>query len=213
MRHIDIEALQNLALELDGRIHIRVRPGTLVHPGTDLLFIETAKEIDHDQARAAILLGHWRSFDQDPRFGLIVLSEVAQRALSPAVNDPGTAIAVMTAMTRVLVRAHPGAPAKPGAEHDRLSLVELDENDFIRQGFDPIARDGAAIFRSRRADAKTAGDDRRTGGVVAEGAGAPAGRYGARACGSSVALDDEKQAVAGLFDSLHGAAINDNRRV
>jgi uncharacterized membrane protein len=90
------------------------------------------------------VLGDGRSFDQDPRFGLIVLGEVAQRALSPAVNDPGTAIAAMNTMTRVLVDTR--AEEDNDDTHDRLTLVPLDEADFIVQAFDPIARDGAALI-------------------------------------------------------------------
>lgn len=43
-----------------------------------------------------------RSFDQNPRFGVIVLSEIVSRALSPAVNDPGTAIGVIGRLVRIL---------------------------------------------------------------------------------------------------------------
>jgi uncharacterized membrane protein len=90
------------------------------------------------------VLGDGRTFDQDPRFGLIVLCEVAQRALSPAVNDPGTAIAAMNTITRVLVDT-PADEDEQQPSLDRLSLVELDPADFIHQAFDPIARDGAAV--------------------------------------------------------------------
>jgi uncharacterized membrane protein len=38
----------------------------------------------------------WRS-----RFGLITLSEIASRALSPAVNDPGTAIQIISSHVRL----------------------------------------------------------------------------------------------------------------
>lgn len=75
---------------------------------------------------------------------MIVLCEVAQRALSPAVNDPGTAIAAMNTITRVLVDT-PAAPDIQEAPLDRLTIVPLDPADFIHQAFDPIARDGAAI--------------------------------------------------------------------
>jgi uncharacterized membrane protein len=42
-----------------------------------------------------------RYFDEDPRFGLITLSEIASRALSPAVNDPGTAIQIISSYVRL----------------------------------------------------------------------------------------------------------------
>ncbi|WP_305804424.1 DUF2254 family protein [Stenotrophomonas sp. YIM B06876] len=41
------------------------------------------------------MVGAQRSLDQDPRFGLLVLGEVASRALSPAINNPCTAIDVI----------------------------------------------------------------------------------------------------------------------
>jgi uncharacterized membrane protein len=42
-----------------------------------------------------------RYFEEDPRFGLITLSEIASRALSPAVNDPGTAIQIISSHIRL----------------------------------------------------------------------------------------------------------------
>ena len=44
-----------------------------------------------------------RSYDDDLLFGLVTLSGVASRALSPAINDPGTAIEVLGAGLRVLL--------------------------------------------------------------------------------------------------------------
>jgi uncharacterized membrane protein len=41
-----------------------------------------------------------RYFHEDPRFGLITLSEIASRALSPAVND-GTAIQIISSHVRL----------------------------------------------------------------------------------------------------------------
>ena len=43
-----------------------------------------------------------RTYDQDPRFGLTVLTEIAERALLPAVNDPGTAIDILGRSVRLL---------------------------------------------------------------------------------------------------------------
>lgn len=149
VRHMDMQSLQDQAVEAGVQLHLRVRPGRLAHPGTVLAIAEgdadATSGIDHDAVRAAFVLGHGRSFDQDPRFGLIVLCEVAQRALSPAVNDPGTAIAAMNTITRVLVDATGTNDDKKAAPFDRLTLVPLDQADFIHQAFDPIARDGAGV--------------------------------------------------------------------
>ena len=147
LRHIDMQTLQDRAVAASARLHVRVRPGQLVHPGTVLVIVEAGADDnkpDPDALRQAFVLGDGRSFDQDPRFGLIVLCEVAQRALSPAVNDPGTAIAAMNTITRVLVDT-PTDPVARETPLDRLTLVPLDPADFIHQAFDPIARDGAAV--------------------------------------------------------------------
>ncbi|WP_418316382.1 DUF2254 domain-containing protein [Piscinibacter sakaiensis] len=208
VRHINIEGLQAMAVEIDGRIHIMARPGTLVDPGTVLLYIESSHEdIDLERARNAVLLGKMRSFDQDPRFGMIVLSEVAQRALSPAVNDPGTAISVMNAMARILISTRPNPNSTDSGEFDRLSLVEIDETDLVRQGFDPISRDGAAIFeviiRMQKLLASIAEQAVLSLKMPAHQQAADALR---RAC-QSLALESEKQAITDVFGQLHGHAV------
>ncbi|MEZ5202287.1 MAG: DUF2254 family protein [Micropruina glycogenica] len=54
-----------------------------------------------DAVRRAFEINAHRTYDQDPRLGLVALAEIAIRALSPAVNDPGTAIEVLGALERV----------------------------------------------------------------------------------------------------------------
>lgn len=86
-----------------------------------------------------------RRFDQDPRFGLIVLSEIASRALSPAVNDPGTAIRVLGAGHRTLADF---VDTKRGAKagiHLRVHAPALTIDDMFDDFFRPIARDGASV--------------------------------------------------------------------
>src|SRR5690606_26120894 len=85
-----------------------------------------------------------RSFDQDPRFGLIVLAEIAQRALSPAVNDPGTAIDVIGRVVRVLsIWAEPSEAEDvlfPNIHVSPIAVEELFDDFFL-----PVARDGAGM--------------------------------------------------------------------
>ncbi len=72
-----------------------------MHPAAPLLWSVGAA--DHlEKATRAFSIGTIRTFDQDPRFGLCVLTEIAERALSPAVNDPGTAIDILGRAVRVL---------------------------------------------------------------------------------------------------------------
>lgn len=154
LTHVDLDALQHLAQTIGVEFHLQVRPGAFVAPTSELLRITGAQgtpdalsDEELSELRAAFVTGRDRSYDQDPRFGLIVLGEVGQRALSSAVNDPGTAIQVLSILARLLIEAETQR-SRPSPErktrHDRLTVVALDEAAFIADSFDPIARDGAA---------------------------------------------------------------------
>jgi uncharacterized membrane protein len=103
VQHVSMDLLQKCAERLDAQFHLHALPGAFVDPSTAL--VSSDRELD-DTARAeirdAVLVGAGRSFDHDPRFGLVVLGEIAARALSGAVNDPGTVTDVMTAMVKAL---------------------------------------------------------------------------------------------------------------
>lgn len=85
---------------------------------------------------ATFVIGVFRVFDQDPRFGLLVPSEIASRTLSPAVNHPGTAIDFTGTLVRLFVwllkALESLAPAEYAAMHDkalrhaRLALVRAE---------------------------------------------------------------------------------------
>lgn len=96
VQHIDVHALGLIAKARQLKIYLDILPGSFVHLGMPLAHIvvlsnETADEhypLD-EKILEALTLGVRRTFEHDPRFGLSVLSEIASRALSPAVNDPG----------------------------------------------------------------------------------------------------------------------------
>lgn len=142
--------LHELAAKHGLRIRVRAVAGTFVGPGDTLATVRTETVADAathaDEVRAAFRIGDRRTFDEDPRFGLVVLSEVAGKALSPAVNDPGTAIDIIGAQVRLLC-----AWAKPlGVDEppdpitlDRVEMPELSVDAMFEDAFVVIARDGA----------------------------------------------------------------------
>lgn len=146
LTHIDMASLQALADDAGTFIHVRIRPGSLVSPGICLAICESADTELLEKIAEAFVLGSERSYDQDPRFGLIVLSETAQRALSPAVNDPGTAIQVMTIMARLLIGERKKSKQNDTVKFDRISVIDLDEGAMVTDGFNPISRDGAGML-------------------------------------------------------------------
>lgn len=161
LTHLDVGSLQATAEACGADIHVRCRPGAYVDPSHPLAVVvgaapgsdaETAAEDVPTRVREAFVVGSSRSFDQDPRFGILALSEVGQRALSPAVNDPGTAIQVASVITGLLVdlsqRVRSDRPVSGGGDvepvFDRVTLPDLDEGDLVEDGFAAMARDGAA---------------------------------------------------------------------
>lgn len=146
VEHVDVSALHAVTRSGAIRIFVRSPPGAYVHAGRPLALVEgPAADADLKAIRAAFSVGDTRSFDQDPRFGLTVLAEIASRALSPAVNDPGTAIDVLGRAARVLAvwtERSPQGPASPPA-HPFVYLPELTADELFDDLFTPIARDGA----------------------------------------------------------------------
>jgi uncharacterized membrane protein len=74
-----------------------------------------------------------------------VLSEIAARALSPAVNDPGTAIVIIGRFVRLFACwARPLPPEdRSGVVFDRVIVPGLELAEMFDDAFAAIARDGA----------------------------------------------------------------------
>lgn len=113
---VDVGELDALAKDLDADLHLLARPGAFVGPGQPfLLTSRPLKAEDQERLRKPFVIGNQRTFEADPRFGFVVLSEIASRALSPTVNDPGTAIDVIATSTRLLCECSTvAAQARPG---------------------------------------------------------------------------------------------------
>lgn len=77
--------------------------GDFVPPGTVLVEVHGGtNEPEPAQVTGLIALGAERTIEQDPAFALRVLVDIAIRALSPAVNDPTTAVQVINYIERLL---------------------------------------------------------------------------------------------------------------
>ena len=145
VQHVDMGKLQDCAGDLQTKIWLSALPGSFVHQAAPLLQVE--RDLDADEARTlrnAFTISVERSFDQDPRFGLIVISEIASRALSPAVNDPGTAISVLGRLVRIF--SNWKDEPELDLAFDAVFVAGLDPADMIEDAFRPILRDGAGIL-------------------------------------------------------------------
>lgn len=151
VRHVNVEALQECAVSHDIRICVDAVPGVFVAPGRPLAHVESdggnTSSLDADVIRHAFDIGDSRVYDDDPRFALVALSEIASRALSPAVNDPGTAITIFGSFIRLFdTYSKPLAENEQGeVRFDRILVPEISAEDMLDDAFRAIARDGAAI--------------------------------------------------------------------
>ena len=149
VQHVDTLALQAWAEKHHATLYIHGCPGSFVHPGQPLAALtcdDSPPQDINEKIRTAFTIKAERTFDQDPRFGLSVMAEIASRALSPAVNDPGTAIDVIGRGVRLLSRWQ-SLPALKDDElsSPRLKMRALSLDDLFEDIFRPIARDGASL--------------------------------------------------------------------
>ncbi|MCZ4340280.1 DUF2254 domain-containing protein [Sphingomonadaceae bacterium G21617-S1] len=144
--HIDAAKINSIAEDHGLGVHILTMPGTLVHPTRPILKVppSTDRKV-RDDLRACVTVADDREYEQDPRFGIIVLSEIASRALSPAVNDPGTAIEVLGAGLRVLLAFAEAVDEREEAPFPNVYAPDLEVADIFASFFNPISRDGGGI--------------------------------------------------------------------
>ena len=168
VQHIDVGALSEAAKKAGVQIFVDMLPGGFADPVHPIAwFLGSDDDGLQGRIRHAFAIGGSRSFDQDPRFGLIVLSEIASRALSPGTNDPGTAIDVIGTVVRVLAIATESADADGADEllYPEVHVPTIQKRELFDDIFPAIARDGAAFVevgvRLQRAFATLAqlGDD------------------------------------------------------
>ncbi|WP_150955579.1 DUF2254 domain-containing protein [Microbacterium testaceum] len=142
--HVDVAGLDRLARQYDVDVHVHATPGRIADARVPLALVAGRVDRDLESAiRRSFRVEHHRTYEQDPRFGVIALTEIGSRALSAATNDPGTAIEVIAALQRVFARASAADP-DAAVDHERVFVPSPRLADLIDDAFRPLARDGAA---------------------------------------------------------------------
>ena len=86
-------------------IRMELHVGAFTIPGKPLASVWPADALDERVVRAvreAFVLGPERTPEQDVEYGLVELSDIAVKALSPGINDPTTAMQSIDRLTQVL---------------------------------------------------------------------------------------------------------------
>jgi len=95
LQELDAEGLADWAAEHGTALRLLPRVGSYVYPGATVAIMTRAAEGAQEAIRNATALGPVQTASADPEFTVGQLVEVAVRALSPGINDPNTAKAVL----------------------------------------------------------------------------------------------------------------------
>jgi uncharacterized membrane protein len=107
IRFVDISLLNSLAKSYGVCLRLERRVGQFVPAGAALLRTTRGERISEDRTLlllGAIDLGPTRTLQQDIEFGIVQIVDIALRAISPAVNDPTTAISSIDQLSSIVIR-------------------------------------------------------------------------------------------------------------
>ena len=100
---VDLATLVREAARTDGVVELVPQVGDFVATDEPLLILYGgAVGIDDGILRATVAFGPERTMEQDPLFSFRIMVDIALKALSPAINDPTTAVLALDQIHRVL---------------------------------------------------------------------------------------------------------------
>lgn len=153
----DVGGLARAAEKRDSTIELLVSPGTYVITGQPLLKVTGTEDPDASSLRSELSFSSERETDMDPAYGFRQLVDIAERALSPGVNDPTTAIQCIDRLHQLLRRIATRDLAVGDQIVDgvlRLRVHDASWADYVALACDEIRHWGAASPRvCRRLDA------------------------------------------------------------
>jgi uncharacterized membrane protein len=103
---VDLKGLATQARHANGMIEFIPQVGDFLAADEPLFRLYGgAVAIDDRHLQAAVALGTERTLEQDPTFAFRILVDIAIKALSPAINDPTTAVLAIDQLHRLLRHA------------------------------------------------------------------------------------------------------------
>jgi uncharacterized membrane protein len=152
---LDIESLVRQAERAEGVIVMACAVGDTVVQDAVLLRLHGAKSKPSEQElMRAIHLARERTIAQDPKYPIRILVDIAIKALSPAINDPTTAVQAMDQIEDLLRRLG-RRDLDAGRARDSKGVLRLvfpmpTWEDYLALAFDEIRQFGASSVQVMR---------------------------------------------------------------
>ena len=149
LRQLDLPALHAAAVAADATIVVHARVGQELRRASTVFAVHGRSTIDEAVLRAAIDNGIDRTFQQDPLLAFRLLTDIGVRALSPAINDPATAVSAIGQIDDLLslVATRELDVGRVGDQHGvlRVALAMPSWPDFLEAAIDDLAHYGAEV--------------------------------------------------------------------
>ena len=155
VQSVDIPALMQLASRAECVIEMLAAVGDAVFDSTAILRVWGGNGVIAEKGlRDTIDLGDERTFEQDPKYAICLLVDIAIKALSPAINDPTTAVQALDQIEDLLIRLG-RRRLEIGAFRDgqgklRLLIAYPTWEDFLLLAFAEILSYGASSVQVMR---------------------------------------------------------------
>jgi uncharacterized membrane protein len=155
LQALNIPALLAQSSASGGFVVVASSVGDTVVEGTILLRIHGGQKlVDEQTLRDSFILGDERTFEQDPKYAIRLLVDIAIKALSPAINDPSTAVQALDQIEDLLRRLG-RRRIEIGAYRDTDEKLQLvvpfpSWDDFLTLAFDEIRHCGASSIQVMR---------------------------------------------------------------
>jgi uncharacterized membrane protein len=155
---IDEGALLELASRAEVVIALVPEVGHFVPRGAPLFRLSGPGAVPLEALRDAVVFADERTLHQDPAFGLRQLVDVAERALSPGINDPTTAVQALDQLHDLLrllaTREFPPVERRDADGRVRVLIPRPDWPAHVRLALDEVRHFGqGSIQVARRLEA------------------------------------------------------------
>jgi uncharacterized membrane protein len=144
VQFIKHQNLVRLATQANAVINLEHRPGHFIVRGHRFATVwpPEAAPLVRQALGGAHIIGPYRTLTQDVSFGIDQLVEIAIRALSPAVNDPFTAMTCIDwlgeNLCKIVAGWHPARVHRDAQGHIRVITVEPSYDRLVQRSFEKI---------------------------------------------------------------------------